>query len=133
MAFIFHVVLLPLLLPTLMLIELVVLTLVVQFLVSVFFLVSIEFCGLAKKYLRISHSSFEAKYPSIAFSLTESCWISHLLQNLGVSLRYPLTICCDNLSTTYIAANPVLHARTKHIELDHHFFYVRKYNSVISL
>ncbi|BFG29447.1 hypothetical protein CerSpe_157210 [Prunus speciosa] len=28
---------------------------------------------------------------------------------------------CDNLSTTYMAANPVFHAQTRHIELDYHF------------
>ena len=28
---------------------------------------------------------------------------------------------CDNLSTVYLAANPLLHARTKHVELDQYF------------
>ncbi|RVX23193.1 Retrovirus-related Pol polyprotein from transposon RE1 [Vitis vinifera] len=28
---------------------------------------------------------------------------------------------CDNLSTTYLAANPVLHSRAKHVEIDYHF------------
>ena len=30
-------------------------------------------------------------------------------------------IWCDNMSTVHMAANPVLHARTKHIELDLYF------------
>lgn len=33
----------------------------------------------------------------------------------------PTFLYCDNLSTTYTAANSVFHARTKHIELDFHF------------
>lgn len=32
---------------------------------------------------------------------------------------------CDNQSTVYMSANPVLHSRTKHIEIDLHF--VREY------
>lgn len=33
----------------------------------------------------------------------------------------PICIYCDNLSTTHLATNLVLHARTKDIELDHQF------------
>ena len=36
------------------------------------------------------------------------------------SPRVP-TLWCDNLSTVHLAANPVLHARTKHIEMDLYF------------
>ena len=28
---------------------------------------------------------------------------------------------CDNASTVLMAANPMLHSRSKHFELDHHF------------
>lgn len=40
---------------------------------------------------------------------------------LGVRLPLPVLMHCDNLSTTYMAANPLFHARTRHIELDYHF------------
>lgn len=42
---------------------------------------------------------------------------------LKVSFQQP-TLLCDNLSVVHLAHNSVLHARTKHLELDIHF--VRK-------
>ncbi len=44
-----------------------------------------------------------------------------MLQELGVFLKAPPTLWCDNISATYLTANPVFHARTKHIEIDLHF------------
>jgi hypothetical protein len=40
---------------------------------------------------------------------------------LGVSLKERPCLWCDNLGATYLSANPIFHARTKHIEIDHHF------------
>lgn len=49
-------------------------------------------------------------------------WIMHLLSELHFPISTPVTLYCDNLSTTYMAFNPVFHACTKHIELDYHSF-----------
>ena len=40
-------------------------------------------------------------------------------------LFHTLVILCDNLSATYLAVNPVLHSRTKHVEIDFHFVHDR--------
>ncbi|CAL8151522.1 unnamed protein product [Prunus armeniaca] len=47
--------------------------------------------------------------------------VCSLLLELGVRIRFSVLLYCDSLSTTHMAANPVFHARTRHIELDYHF------------
>jgi hypothetical protein len=49
-----------------------------------------------------------------------SGWNLFLL-NFGVRLRVAPSLWCDNLGATYLSANPVFHARAKHIEIDFHF------------
>ena len=36
-------------------------------------------------------------------------------------IEEPTVICCDNMSIIAMTKNPIFHARTKHIELRHHF------------
>lgn len=48
-------------------------------------------------------------------------WLVRLLEELGVQDLRPVTLACDNQFALQIAHNPVLHQRTKHIEIDFHF------------
>ncbi|XP_028798944.1 uncharacterized protein LOC114754339 [Neltuma alba] len=75
----------------------------------------------SKKQATMARSSTEAEYRSMASTVTEVLWIKSLLQELRVALSGPARVLCDNLSTVMMTANPILHARTKHIELDLHF------------
>jgi hypothetical protein len=47
--------------------------------------------------------------------------LQSLLHELGHAHATLPTLWCDNLGATFLAANPVYHARTKHIELYFHF------------
>lgn len=44
-----------------------------------------------------------------------------LLKDLGLDNLGPVAMGCDNQAALHIAANPVFHARTKHIEVDCHY------------
>jgi hypothetical protein len=44
-----------------------------------------------------------------------------LFKELGIGISSTPTMWCDNISAIALAANPVFHARTKHVEIDYHF------------
>jgi histone deacetylase 1/2 len=72
----------------------------------------------------VSRSSTEAEYKALANATTELIWVEALVRELGVSLQEKPCLWCDNLGATFLSANPVFHARTKHIEID--FCFVRE-------
>jgi hypothetical protein len=69
----------------------------------------------------VSRSSTKAEYKAIANATAEIIWIQALLEELGLVKHRAAALWCDNLGTTYMSANPVFHARTKHVEIDYHF------------
>jgi hypothetical protein len=75
----------------------------------------------ARKQDTVSRSSTEAEYKALANATAEMIWVEALLRELGVRLKERLCLWCDNLGATYLSANPVFHAHTKHIEIDFHF------------
>jgi len=75
----------------------------------------------SKKQNTVSRSSAEAEYRSLATLTAEIVWVNNLFHELGVKLTGPASIHCDSKAAIQIAANPVFHERTKHIEIDCHF------------
>ncbi|XP_071678159.1 uncharacterized mitochondrial protein AtMg00810-like [Lolium perenne] len=75
----------------------------------------------ARKQPTVSRSSTEAEYKALANGTAEVTWVQSVLKELGVPEPRPPVLWCDNLGATYLTANPVFHARTKHIEVDFHF------------
>jgi hypothetical protein len=49
-------------------------------------------------------------------------WIQSLFCDIGLVLSVAPILYCDNIGATYLSSNPAYHARTKHIEIDYHFF-----------
>jgi histone deacetylase 1/2 len=75
----------------------------------------------ARKQPTVSRSSTEAKYKALANATAEMLWVQKLLTKLRVSHPPKALLWCDNLGAKYLSANPIFHARTKHIEIDFHF------------
>ena len=64
----------------------------------------------------VSKSNTEAEFRSLATIATSLAWIQSLLSELRLPQPSVPTIYCDNMSAVLLAANPILHSRTKHFE-----------------
>ncbi|KAK5776854.1 hypothetical protein PVK06_044819 [Gossypium arboreum] len=78
----------------------------------------------SKKQQVISRSTAEVEYRSLATATSEVMWLLSLLQELHLKSTDTPTIWCDSSGAVAVAANPVLHSKFKHVELD--LFFVRE-------
>ncbi|GKE24856.1 retrovirus-related pol polyprotein from transposon TNT 1-94 [Tanacetum coccineum] len=63
----------------------------------------------------------EAEYKALADTVAELTWLQALLNELKIRSSSTPILWCDNLGATYLSANPIFHARIKHVEIDYHF------------
>nr|GEX37105.1 retrovirus-related Pol polyprotein from transposon TNT 1-94 [Tanacetum cinerariifolium] len=77
-------------------------------------------CWSEKKQSSIAMSSPEAEYVATIGCCAQVLWIRSKLADYNV-LYDKVSISCDNTSVISISNNPVLHSRTKHIDIRYHF------------
>jgi hypothetical protein len=75
----------------------------------------------SRKQATVSHFSTETEYRSLAMATSEFLWLTSLLKELDHQVSRLSVIWCDNLGATFLVANPIYHAHTKHIKVDFHF------------
>ncbi|KAJ9542546.1 hypothetical protein OSB04_029052 [Centaurea solstitialis] len=86
----------------------------------------------SKKQNSVSTSTAEAEYVAAGICCAQVLWLRNQLQDYDIQLsRIP--IYCDNTSAIAIANNPVLHSKTKHIEVIYHFIRDHVMNGDIEL
>ncbi|KAJ0464501.1 putative RNA-directed DNA polymerase [Helianthus annuus] len=88
----------------------------------VFLFGSSPVCWCSKRQPTVSLSTTEAEYRAAAMAAQECTWLVQLLTDLNQVVDYKVRLWCDNMSAIKLAENPVFHARTKHIEVDYHFY-----------
>ena len=87
----------------------------------VFFLNSGAISWSSKKQPVVSLSTTEAEYIAAASCACQAIWLRRLLENLKYVSRGPTAIHCDNSSAIQLSKNPVLHGKSKHIDIRFHF------------
>ncbi len=79
----------------------------------------------SKRQLVIILSTTNAKYMTSTQATKEAIWLIKLMKELGyMKEKKAMVIQCDNQGAISLMKNPTQHARTKHIDVQHHF--VRK-------
>lgn len=70
---------------------------------------------------------------TLSSARSEIVWLWCLLDELGISQQQATFLHADNASVVQIAANPIFHEKTKHIEVDCHYIKEDFDNKLISL
>nr|GFD42821.1 retrovirus-related Pol polyprotein from transposon TNT 1-94 [Tanacetum cinerariifolium] len=77
-------------------------------------------CWSAKKQQLVAMSPAEAEYVAVAGCCASILWMKSQLSDYDIYYKM-VPIFCDNTSAITIYNNPVLHSRTKHIDIRYHF------------
>ena len=80
-------------------------------------------------------STCEAEYIGQTQATKEATWLRSLLGQLNESDSdiSATIIHCDNQGAVALAKNPEFHARTKHIDIQHHFVREKVANGTVAL
>ena len=76
---------------------------------------------LSKKQSIVALSTSEAEYVAISTAAQEAVWLRRLFTDLQALPEGPTVIMEDNQGTIAIGRNPIIHTRTKHIDIKYHY------------
>lgn len=74
----------------------------------------------SNKQTSVALSTTKGEYLAVGSCCSQILWMHQILCHFDIMCDN-VPIYCDNTSTIDISKNPILHSRTKHIEVRHHF------------
>lgn len=86
----------------------------------------IYLCGIpitwrSKGQKAVTLSSTESEYYALSELCSEIIFVKQILEFVQVEVEYPIIVRVDNVGAMFLANNPVLSQRTKHISVRQHF------------
>ena len=69
----------------------------------------------------VTLSSTKAEYVAVSEVCAEILFIKYLLEFLGVTIEYPITVMCDNVGAMFLSHNAKNSNQTKHVNICAHF------------
>ena len=87
----------------------------------------------SKKQPTVALSTTEAEYMAVTQATKEAIWLRGLLKEVGHDTKEPVTIYSDNQGCISLAKNPVYHAKSKHIDIQHHFVREKVSNGAVNI
>jgi hypothetical protein len=87
----------------------------------VFILSEAAVCWSSKKQAIVTLSSTEAEYVAATSCACHCVWMIGVLEQIGYENCECIDIRCDNSSSIKLSKNPVMHRRTKHIDVRYHY------------
>lgn len=99
----------------------------------VFLLAGCAISWSSKRQPTVALSSTEAEYKSLTEACKEAVWAVGALAELNSPQQLPMHLSCDNQSAIALSQNPRFHARTKHLEVQHHFIREQVANGLVQV
>ncbi|CAJ2658384.1 unnamed protein product [Trifolium pratense] len=90
-------------------------------------------CWSSKKQPIVTLSTTEAEYVAAASCACQCLWLKNVLDHLHIEQVGSIIVNCDNSSTIKLSKNPIMHGRSKHIDVRFHFLRDLSKDGVIEL
>jgi hypothetical protein len=87
----------------------------------------------SKKQPVVTLSTTEAEFISAAYSACQVVWLRRILKELCHDQSKSTVVYCDNVSAIKLSKNPVLHGRSKHIDIRFHFLRDLTWEGIVEL
>jgi hypothetical protein len=75
----------------------------------------------SKKQPIVTLSTTEAEFVAASACACQAIWLRKILEELHFKQEEATVVYCDNTSTIKLSKNPVLHGRSKHIDVKYYF------------
>ena len=70
----------------------------------------------------VTLSTTEAEFVAASACACQAIWLRNIFEEVHFKQQGPTLIYCDNSSTIKLSKNPIMHGRSKHIDVRFHFF-----------